>query len=103
MIFSATTCPYCKALYPSLKTFAQQHTDWQIIMVSKGLPSENQELLNTQGFNFPVLEADETIGDHYQVPGTPFIYLIDEKGFIIRSGYANTLKDLEDLIAMKGT
>lgn len=72
-------------------------------MVSKGLPSKNQELLNTQGFNFPVLEADETIGDHYQVPGAPFIYLIDEKGFIIRSGYANTLKDLEDLIAMKGT
>ena len=35
----------------------------------------------------------------YQVPGTPFFYVIDGEGVIASAGFAGTLEQLETLVA----
>jgi hypothetical protein len=40
--------------------------------------------------------------EDYQVPGTPFFYVIDGKGIIANAGFANTLKQLETLVKGSG-
>jgi len=40
---------------------------------------------------------DEVMVD-YQVPGTPFFYVIDGEGVIVSKGFANTLEQLKELV-----
>lgn len=95
--FVSTQCGYCKALYPHLKTFHQQNSRIQIIMVAAGTPEELQDLVIQEQFDFPVLAYDSTTNLGYEVPGTPFFYAIDEGGIIRQVGFANTLAHLNEL------
>ncbi|MBE3142003.1 MAG: TlpA family protein disulfide reductase [Thermoplasmata archaeon] len=99
--FTSITCPVCKTTYPYIKKFSEERSDIQVILISKGSAEENQQLVQEQGFHFPVL----TIGDEptgvileYKVPGTPFFYLIDKSGVIRSVGFANTTDQIHALV-----
>lgn len=99
--FSSTTCSACKATYRHLKTFSENRSDIQVILISKGSFEENQQVVQKHGFRFPVLTMDEAqmkIALDYQVPGTPFFYVLDKKGIIRDAGYANTQEQLTTLV-----
>ena len=49
-------------------------------MISKGTDEENLAMIEENGFDFDVIRWDQDVVQSYQVPGTPFIYLIDENG-----------------------
>jgi hypothetical protein len=54
------------------------------VMVSlEGSAEENRQLVEAQGFAFPVLARDDGVAQGYQVPGTPFFYVIDGEGMIV--------------------
>ncbi|MFQ5813811.1 MAG: peroxiredoxin family protein, partial [Anaerolineae bacterium] len=81
--------------------FSENRPDVQVVMISQGSAENNQQLVQAQGFAFPVLPLsvwdDEAMVD-YQVPGTPFFYVIDGERVITNANFANTLEQLEALV-----
>jgi len=101
LAFSSTHCRACTEMYPHLRAFSENRPDVQVVMISQGSAENNQQLVQAQGFAFPVLPLsvwdDEAMVD-YQVPGTPFFYVIDGEGVITNANFANTLEQLEALV-----
>ena len=95
LVFSSIKCPFCVELFPELKAFSEQHKEMQVVMISMGTEEENQTLVSQQGFTFPVLEWDQEVAKDYLIPGTPFLYVIDEQGLIVDRGPASLLEGLE--------
>ena len=98
LAFSSTHCPACKGMYPHLKAFSESREDVQVVMISQGSAEENQQLVEEQGFGFPVLTWDDTVVRDYKVPGMPFFYVIDGEGVVANKSFANTLGQLEALV-----
>jgi len=98
LAFSYTRCSVCVEMYPHLKTLSENHQDVQVIMISWGSAEENRQVVKEQGFGFPVLMGNDKVAQDYQVPGTPFFYVIDGKGIIANAGFASTLEQLEALV-----
>jgi methylamine dehydrogenase accessory protein MauD len=99
--FSSINCSACKATYPHLKAFSENSNDIQVILISRGSFEESQQVAQEHGFLFPVLTMEEAhfkIALDYQVPGTPFFYVLDKKGIIRNAGYANTQEQLTLLV-----
>lgn len=42
LVFSSTTCSACREFWPELKLFAENHTDLDVLMMSKGSIAENK-------------------------------------------------------------
>ncbi len=102
LAFSSTQCPACKAMYPHLKAFSEGNQDIRVVMVSRGSVEENRQLAEAQGFGFPVLNWEDAVAGDYQVPGTPFFYVLDGQGVIVNAGFASTLAQLETLVEAGG-
>jgi len=101
LAFFSTHCSACKAMYPHLKAFSENQEDVQVVMISQGSAEENRQLVQEQGFTFPVLPIsgwDDPVIEEYQVPGTPFFYVIDGEGVIRNAGFAGTLEQLKILV-----
>ena len=98
LAFSSTDCRACTEMYPHLTAFSENRPDVQVVMISRGSAEENQQLVQAQGFTFPVLAWDDSVARGYQVPGTPFFYVIDREGVITSKGFANTLEQLKELV-----
>ena len=92
-------CPACAEVWPHLKTFSQRGGDVQVVMISRGSAEENRQLMEEQGFDFPVLAGDDAVAQDYQSPRMPFFYVIDGKGMIAKASFAGTLEQLEALVA----
>ncbi|MCX7681106.1 MAG: TlpA family protein disulfide reductase [Anaerolineae bacterium] len=98
LLFASPHCPACVAVYPHIKAFSTDHGDVRVVMVSRGSAEENRTLVEEQGFEFPVLTWEDTVAQAYEVPGTPFFYVVDEVGVIVNKGFANTREQLEALV-----
>ncbi len=102
LVFFSTHCRACTEMYPHLRAFSESQEDVQVVMISQGSAEENRQLVQAQGFAFPVLPVldwgDRVMLD-YRVPGTPFFYVIDGARVITSEGFANTLEQLEMLVA----
>ena len=101
LAFSSIHCSACTEVYPHLKAFSENRGDVQVVMISQGSVEENRQLVQDQSFAFPVLSAsgwDDPVMVDYQVPGTPFFYVIDEEGLVANADFANTLEQLKALV-----
>ncbi len=98
LVFASTTCPHCIDMFPHLKIFADRSSNIQVVMVLNGSVEDDQKLVQTQGYSFPVLIWDEAIAQDYKIPGTPFFYSIDEKGVIKSLGNAITEDQIAKLV-----
>ena len=101
LVFSSMKCPACAEVWPHLKTFGEPVEDVQVVMISRGSAEENRQLMEEQGFDFPVLAGDDAVAQDYQAPRVPFFYVIDGKGMIANAGFAGTLEQLEALVAAR--
>lgn len=59
-------------------------------------------MVEVYGFSFPVVIWEDAVADYYQVPGTPFFYVIDNKGVIVNRGFGKSLEQLEALAQIDG-
>jgi hypothetical protein len=89
-------------MYPHLRAFSEGHRDVQVVMISRGAVGENRQLVEGQGLGFPVLTWEDSVANEYQVPGTPYFYLIDGERSIVSKGGANSLEQLETLAKVNG-
>lgn len=102
LTLSSIRCPHCTEMYPHLKAFSEEANEIQVVMISRGSPEENHQLVEEQGFAFPVLTWDDQVAQGYQVPGTPFFYVIDGEGTVTNKRSAKTQEQLEALVAAGG-
>jgi methylamine dehydrogenase accessory protein MauD len=102
LAFSSVTCAACRQTWPELTRFSETHADVQVVMFSHGTLEESRQMKQEQDFSFPVLVAQPEVLQAYQVPGTPFFYVIDARGIIAGSGFANTAQELERLACADG-
>ncbi|HDQ72506.1 MAG TPA: redoxin domain-containing protein [Chloroflexi bacterium] len=101
LAFSSIHCSACKETYSHLKAFSENRDNVQVVMISLGATRENRQLVEEQGFIFPVLTAsgwNDPVMEGYKVPGTPFFYVIDREGRIVNADFGNTLEKLASLI-----
>ncbi|MQK95385.1 redoxin domain-containing protein, partial [Escherichia coli] len=99
LVFASPHCPACREMYPHLGAFARKHPEVAVVMVSLGSGEENRQVAEENGFAFPVVEGDEEVMAAYRVPGTPFFYVLDGEGVILRSGFAVREEEIEALVA----
>lgn len=97
LVFASLQCPACVAMYPHVRAFSERREDVQVVMISRGSVEGNRQLAEEQGFDFPVLTWDDGVIRAYEVPGTPFCYVIEE-GVVVNKGFANTQEQLEALV-----
>jgi len=98
LVFASPSCASCQDVYPKLKDFTEKRSDIVTIMISLGTEEENRNLVSQMNFNFPVLGWNNDVARNYQVPGTPFFYLIDEKGLITASGGSTTADNFDHFV-----
>lgn len=98
LVFAAPHCPACVAMYPHIRAFSVGREDVQVVMVSRGTAEENRRLVAEQGLAFPVLVWEDEVARAYEVPGTPFFYVVDGDGVIVNKGFANTREQLDALV-----
>jgi methylamine dehydrogenase accessory protein MauD len=98
LAFASPRCPACREMYPHLRAFAEAHPDVAVVMVSLGTPEENRAVAEEYGLAFPVLEGSGEVLASYQVPGTPYFYVVGEDGVILNAGFASTQEQLEALV-----
>jgi peroxiredoxin len=85
LVFSSPGCGPCNTLAPELEKFHHEHSELEVVMISKGEPQENRVKVKEHGLTFPVvLQQQWEISRHYAMFATPIAYLIDEKGIIAR-------------------
>lgn len=99
LVFSSTSCPACKDFWPILREFQVSHPDLEIIMISQGTIAENIEMVKSQGFEFSVLLWEDELVKEYKVPGTPYLYVIQDGQKVVFSGYANQLGQIESVVS----
>lgn len=97
LIFSSPKCSACQEIYPDIEEFDKTNS-FMVLMISLGTTDENIALKNDYNFNFPILIWDHTVAQNYRVPGTPFFYLIDENGLIIKTGGRSAASDLRSFV-----
>lgn len=101
LAFSSTHCSACTKMYPHLRAFSEDREDVLVVMISQGSAEENRQLVEEQGFAFPVLPAsgwDDAVMVDYRAPGTPFFYVVDGEGTIANADFANTQRQLKALV-----
>jgi len=85
LVFSSPICGPCITLAPQIEQFHRSHPEIQVMMVSKGEPSDNRKKVKEYGLTFPiVLQQQWEVSRRYAMFATPVAYLIDEKGVITR-------------------
>lgn len=97
LVFSSVHCPGCISMFPHLLNLSESSEDVDVVMISQGSGEENRSLIEEQGFTFPILAWDDAIAETYEVPGTPFFYVIDTDGTVVNSGFANSEEQIRRL------
>lgn len=100
LVFSSDQCRYCKQMYPKLKRFREsgEPPDLEVVMLQvDSTPESNRDLSHLQGFDFPVLAADQETFLEYEVPGTPFATVVNEMGVITASGVISSYEEMAGL------
>jgi len=99
IVFFSTTCPVCKELQPYLADFIENiPNNLGVAIIANGEESELQELAQLFGSRSIVLDSSNQVYAEYQVPGVPWLYLLDSEGVILNRGSAQTLEDLQALM-----
>ena len=85
LVFSSPGCGPCNALAPELEKFHCEHSELEVVMISKGEPRENRIKVKEHGLTFPVvLQQQWEISRQYAMFATPVAYLINEAGVIMQ-------------------
>lgn len=102
LFFVAPTCPVCKNLLPTAKSFAQSE-GLDLVLVGDGDADEHREMADR--FDIPYqwfINAPE-VGRAFQVAKLPYAVLISELGIIVAQGLVNTREHLESLVVAHET
>ena len=100
LVFSSPGCGPCNTLAPQLEKFHREHSELQVVMISKGEPKENRAKVKEHGLTFPiVLQQQWEVSRRYAMFATPIAYLIDEHAIISH----DVAVGVEPILALMGS
>ena len=103
--FMSTSCLACRELVPHLNEVAStREGEFEFLVVCRGDPGSCRSFKRELNLVLPVV-ADVTgnIEKTYEVPASPFIYVLDYQRRVLIRGVANDWRHLESLLEQEGT
>jgi cytochrome c biogenesis protein CcmG/thiol:disulfide interchange protein DsbE len=104
--FFATWCVECKLEHPELDSFATEHADDPVQVVSVAWDDQSAALRSyfaQEGGDWPVIAADTgSIGLDYGITGVPETYVVAPSGQVIARFQGVTAQGLNDVIDEAG-
>lgn len=103
--FFYTQCSWCIQMHPNIQEL-YAHYGWgdklDIVSISANSDDSFEDVRNyrdTHGSNWTFISAPESLGETYQVTGTPTMYLIDYKGIVVEKIYGyKSVDSMEEII-----
>ncbi len=99
LLFVAPSCPVCKTLLPTARSFAAAET-LDLVFVGDGDAREYRQLATAFGIEFGRVVLSPEAGRAYRVGKLPHAVLIAESGLIVAQGLVNTREHLESLMVV---
>ncbi len=83
--FWASWCHPCQKEAPELERFAREGAGIRLVGVDTGDNARDaRRFIRRYGWSFPVLrDSDNSVGDHYGIPGLPTTFALDARGRIV--------------------
>ncbi|HEX6510165.1 MAG TPA: TlpA disulfide reductase family protein [Chloroflexota bacterium] len=105
LVFLSTGCLACRRLVPHLNAMARDRQgEVHFLAVCHGHETGCREFARTYKLDVSMLtDPTDVIAASYGIDVTPFAFLIDERGFVLLRGIANSWPQLESLLREEGT
>ena len=83
LLFWATWCPYCKALFPHLQSIRLEYGDRvRILAINFREDGDPAAFVNEKGYDVALLLNGDEVADLYGIYGTPGVILLDKERVI---------------------
>lgn len=83
VVFTDPDCEPCVALSPHLQAAAEEASELEVVLISRGDPAANAAHVAESGIKLPVaLQRQWEVSREYGMFATPIAYLVDEWGII---------------------
>jgi methylamine dehydrogenase accessory protein MauD len=93
LLFTSPGCPVCREVLPSVPAVARMGLMAPVV-ISDGDGSETTLPGRVEA---PVVAAPE-IARRYEIPGTPYVVVLDDLGVVRAKGTVNNLEQMEGLV-----
>jgi|GEM_PF-1969531 hypothetical protein len=97
--FISMTCSTCMRLIPELARF---NGTKRFILVTDGDAEETEDMREYFGFDFPIYSFLDDYDVQFNVPITPFIYVVDADGRVLEYGNGEQLDQVAHLLSNEG-
>ena len=96
LMFVSPGCLVCEQVLPALPVLART-SKLEAIVVTDVDEAETKTAFGSKGLGLPVVSSREVM-QSYQVPGTPYVVVMDDRGLVRGKGTVNNLEQMEGLI-----
>ncbi|MED1287521.1 thioredoxin family protein [Bacillus mycoides] len=86
IIFTASTCNGCMAIYPALEPFLKKNPNISITLMMVGELQSIKEKIDQFNINIPVISPTEKEMEEMRVSLSPFAYFLSPTGKILAKG-----------------
>ncbi len=97
LFFVSPTCPICKALLPTVRTFVETEK-LDLLLVGDGELEEQRQMAQRHGLSAERFANAPEAGRAFQVAKLPYAVLVNELGVIAAQGLVNSREHLESLV-----
>ncbi|PWW04731.1 hypothetical protein DFQ01_10612 [Paenibacillus cellulosilyticus] len=97
--FISMTCATCMRLVPELRRFNGNN---RFILVTDGDQEETADMREYFGFEFPIYSYLEDYDEHFNVPVTPFVYVVNADGQVVEYGNGEQLDQIAQVLNSEG-
>lgn len=98
LFFVSPTCPICKSLLPTVKSFVQsEHLD--LLLIGDGDADEQRQMAQRHAVELERFANAPEVGRAFQVAKLPYAVLLSAAGIIAAQGLVNSREHLESLIS----
>ncbi|HEY7890326.1 MAG TPA: methylamine dehydrogenase accessory protein MauD [Steroidobacteraceae bacterium] len=97
LFFISPTCPICKSLLPTVKTFAQSER-LDLLLIGDGDASQQRQMVERHDIELERCANAPEVGRAFQVAKLPYAVLVSAAGIIAAQGLVNSREHLESLV-----
>jgi methylamine dehydrogenase accessory protein MauD len=102
LVFTQSGCKPCHRVVPELNQL-QRRGGVQVLVVNNGELEPTRQWAGEAGASFPVLAQQQfSVSKRYEMYGTPFAFLIDERGVIFSRGIINNGQHIDFVLSGAG-
>jgi methylamine dehydrogenase accessory protein MauD len=95
LLFVSPTCRSCAEVLPSLSVVARQGAMSPIVITDAD--ADSAKSIAARRVDAPIVASAEAVR-LYEIPGTPYVVVLDRGGVVRAKGTANNLEQMEGLV-----